>query len=290
MRLDGSKCAQSTLLDIAHKVKVLFEKTGQRPCLNIIQVGNLPASNSYIRAKRKAAHLCNIDINICEFDVNVTQKELIEHIERLNCDSHVHGLIVQLPLPHALNVQEISQKICHKKDVDGFCAQNFGGMGLNHRNIHESCTPKGILMLLNFYHVPLDGQHVVIVGKSHIVGHPMTSLLLAQTGATVTVVHRQTKNLALHTRMADVLIVAAGQPNLITGDMIQPQAVVVDVGINRIVNQLSGDMHLVGDVHVESVSHIAKYLSPVPGGVGPMTVAALMSNVLSAFENYHGVA
>lgn len=281
--MDGKAVAQGWKQDMRRML--LMCKTP--PCLAVISVGEDPASQVYIRNKKKACEEMGLRFEDCHFPANVTLKELATTIRRLNKDKTVNGIILQLPLPDHLREYEdhLLEWIAPSKDVDGLTSLNQGrlvkdGYGLG----FTPCTPFGICTLLGEYGMHnLSGKHVVIVGRSKLVGKPMIQLML-QRNATVTVCHSQTADLASFTRQADILIVAVGKPKLITADMVKPGAVVVDVGINRV------DGKLCGDVDFDSVKEIASHISPVPGGVGATTVAALIQNTIYAAIQQKGVA
>lgn len=273
--LDGKAVAAEIKADVAEKVKRLRRP----PCLAVILAGDNPASKVYVRNKKRDCEECGI---LCEDHIlpeNVTQYELLELIAQLNKQHDVDGILVQLPLPRGLNTPgakyTILQAIAADKDVDGFTAVNMGRLMLGSQ-VFVPCTAEGVLWLLQEYRVPIKGKHCVIVGRSDIVGKPLAQLML-QEDATVTVCHSVTEDLRKHTRSADILISAAGVRGLITGDMVTRGTVVVDVGINR-------DEHgkLCGDVCFDEAAQKASYITPVPGGVGPMTRAILMTNVLRA--------
>lgn len=275
--LDGRKVADELLEKVENEVRQVT-KSGIPPKLAFILVGHHPASVAYVRQKEKACEKTGISYEHLDFPESVKTEELIHAIEELNQRNDVHGILVQLPLPAHIQMPLVIRAIDPIKDVDGFHAYNVGKLTLSKE--FESlvpCTPKGVIKLLDYYHIPIEGQEVVVVGHSNIVGKPL-SIMLLNRDATVTTCHKSTRDLASHTKRADILIVAVGKPNLITADMVKPGAVVVDVGINRV------DGKIVGDVDFEGVQQKVAYLSPVPGGVGPMTVACLMENMLEAYK------
>lgn len=235
------------------------------PCLEVIQVGNDPASNVYIRSKQKAFEDMGWSFLHVTGPEDSTAHEIKRAIRTLNEDPSVHGIMVQLPLPATINPEEVLSDIAPEKDVDGF----------NPVSHFLPCTALGIRLMLDYYNIPIQGKHAVVVGRSDIVGKPTANELLAD-NATVTMCHSYTPNLAAFTQQADILVVAAGKPKLITGDMVKPGAVVIDVGINRV------DGKLVGDVDFETVKDVAEWITPVPGGVGPMTVTGLLMNTINA--------
>lgn len=277
MILDGKELSKKIKKEIKQEVETLVEKTNITPGLAIVLVGNHPASQIYVRNKLKAASLCLIHATLIQKEETITEEELVELVQALNQDETYHGIIVQLPLPKHINEQRIIDTIDGSKDVDGFGICNKGRL-LSGLNTIESATPHGIIRLLEAYNIELEGKHAVVVGRSNIVGKPM-ALLLLQNNATVTICHSKTKNLKEITRLADILVVAIGKARYITEDMVKEGAVVIDVGTNRV------DDVLCGDVDFDAVSKIASYISPVPGGVGPLTIASLLENTLKAYKN-----
>lgn len=271
--LDGKKLREKLLTELKLKVDS-FDK---KPTLVVILVGEDPASKIYVNNKKKTAEKLGINSQIINYPYDVTEKELLEKIEELNNDSNITAILVQLPLPKHISKENIINAISPKKDVDGFTPYNFGKLFSGEEPIVYPCTPKGILLLLKEYNIDIEGKHVVIVGRSNIVGHPLAQMLLNK-NATVTVCHSYTKNLADITKTADVVISAVGK-NIIEGEMLKSGCVVVDVGIFK---DASGKTR--GDVDFESASKIASYISPVPGGVGPMTITSLMLNTVELFE------
>jgi len=272
--LDGKVAAAALLEELKPKVKELD------PNLVVVQVGDNPASASYIKQKFKSCEKIGMRSEHRHLPEETKLEELLTLIEELNADDAVSGFIVQLPLPDHLSdsVPLIIRTIDPKKDVDGFCAYNLGKMFLSTEYEHlPPATPAGVIRLLEHYKIPIEGQNATVVGHSNLVGKPLSTMLLNR-NATVTTCHIHTKNLAAHTRAADILCVAVGKPHLITSDMVKEGAVVVDIGITRT------DDGLVGDVDFASVKEIASAITPVPGGVGPMTVASLMRNCLRAKE------
>lgn len=269
-KIDGKVHAQAIYRELAEEVATMK----QQPKLVIVQVGNHPASNAYIRGKIAAAKQVGIEAMVTNYAETMTQAELLHEIEQLNQAQDVNGIIVQLPLPAGFDEHLIAATIARAKDVDGFHPANLGEL-LMHETDLEPCTPKGIMELCKREQISLQGKHVVVVGRSNIVGKPI-ALLALQANATVTICHSQTQNLATLTQLADILIVAVGRANFITAEMVKPGAVVIDVGINRIADKL------VGDVDYADVASKASAITPVPGGVGPMTVAMLMTNTVRA--------
>ena len=269
--LDGRKFADQALADVSARVSEL-KKRGITPGLAVLLVGDDPASQTYVRSKGKACDRVGIYSRTIILAADTKQAELEKQIAELNHDDRIHGILLQLPLPPHLDEQHALACIAPEKDVDGFHALNAGRLMLSLEGV-QPCTPKGILYMLRQAGVPIEGAHAVVVGRSNIVGKP-TALLLLRENATVTLCHSRTPDLKAQTLQADILVAAVGKPELITADMVKPGAAVIDVGINRV------NGRLVGDVDFENVSKIAGYISPVPGGVGLMTVAMLMDNVV----------
>jgi methylenetetrahydrofolate dehydrogenase (NADP+)/methenyltetrahydrofolate cyclohydrolase len=274
--IDGTAIAAAVRQEVRERVRTLRERGCGVPGLATILVGDDPASAAYVRSKSKACEDAGIASRHLAFPRYVSHEELAEAIQGLNRDSGIHGILLQLPLPAHLDERAALETVDLSKDVDGFTYANIGRLAEN-RARFVPCTPAGILTLLDREGVEIAGRAAVVVGRSEIVGKPVAMLLLHR-HATVTVCHSRTTDLAAETRRADILVVAAGRPRLVTGAMVKPGAVVVDVGINRV------DGTLVGDVDFPSVAAVASSLTPVPGGVGPMTVAMLLANTLRAFE------
>ena len=277
--IDGRMVAKKWKDYAAQRTQRLIEK-GVTPHLAVILVGENAASQVYVRNKENACIHAGIRSTIIRLPEVCTQEELENAVLSLNEDESVHGILVQLPLPKGLDEARVLALIDPDKDVDGFHAMNSGRL-MNGQPSFVPCTPLGVMKLLEAYQIPTRGKHAVIIGRSNIVGNPMAMLLLAA-DATVTICHSKTANLAEITRQADILVAAVGKPNFVTGDMIKQGAAVIDVGINRV------DDGLVGDVHAEQAEKVASYLTPVPGGVGQMTIAMLLSNTLDAAERYVG--
>ncbi|MFT5527926.1 MAG: methylenetetrahydrofolate dehydrogenase (NADP+)/methenyltetrahydrofolate cyclohydrolase [Pirellulaceae bacterium] len=283
--LDGKKIATEIQLEIRDDVSRFTEKTGITPCLAAVLVGEDPASQVYVRNKRKACELVGIESIFHHLPTDTSESDLLKLIDELNKDAKVHGILVQLPLPDSIDPLQVLDAIDALKDVDAFHPENVGLISQG-RPRFLPCTPHGIMQILHRYDITVSGKHVVVVGRSDIVGKPMAMMLLARdstTGpdganATVTVCHSRTPDLAAITKTADVLIAAIGQAKFIAPDMVKPGAVVVDVGINRT------DDGLVGDVDYESVAEVASAITPVPGGVGRLTVTMLLYNTLKAAE------
>lgn len=275
--IDGKKLAQEIRNDLKIKCSELKEK-GIKPKLAVILVGDDKASQIYIRNKSKACQEVGIDFEEYLLKKDTTQKELLDLIETLNNNPNIHGILLQSPLPGHLDINEANMTISSKKDVDGFNPVNVGKLCLN-QDTFVSCTPYGIMKMFEKYNIDLTGKNVTIIGRSNIVGKPLVQCCINK-NATVTVCHSKTKNLEEHTKNADVVIVAIGKPKFLKENMIKKDAVIIDVGINRDENG-----KVVGDVDFENVSQKASYITPVPGGVGPMTIAMLMNNVIKASSN-----
>lgn len=274
--LDGKKVAAKVIAQAKAEIDVL-KSAGVQPKLVVIQVGEDPASVVYIGQKLKRCIETGIISEHVKLDSSVTTEEIVARVHALNGDSGVHGILVQLPLPPQVNTPLVMKAIDPKKDVDGFTAYNVGKMtlGVEFEKM-TPCTAQGVIELLEEYKIPVEGQEVVMVGASNVVGKPLAIMMLNR-GATITVCHIKTKDLAFHTRRADILCVAVGKRNLITADMVKEGVVVVDIGINR-----GEDGKLYGDTDFEAISQKAFAITPVPGGVGQMTVACLMSNIVKA--------
>ena len=275
--LDGRKVAEELLQRVAVRVAARRAAGRAAPGLAVVLVGADPASAVYVRNKRRASKQVGFEARDYDLPVDATRDTLLALIERLNGDSSIHGILVQLPLPGHLDATELINHIDPRKDVDGFHAENVGRLALRQLGLRP-CTPKGVMTLLAHTDRPVRGQHAVVVGVSNHVGRPLALELLIA-GCTTTCCHRFTRDLEHHVRDADILIVAVGKPALIPGAWVKPGAVVIDVGINRL-----DDGRLAGDVEFEAASARASWITPVPGGVGPMTVATLMENTLEAAE------
>lgn len=276
--IDGKAVAERLLERVSADVVARRDRGLAAPGLAVVLVGENPASQVYVRSKRRACDRVGMVSKAFDLPDTVTQTELLQLIDRLNGDPEIHGILVQLPLPVHINPETIIERISPDKDVDGFHPCNMGRLALRSPTLRP-CTPFGVIMLLEETGELYKGRHAVVVGASNIVGRPMTlELLLA--GATVTTCHRFTADLEHHVRQADILVVAAGRPGLVTGDWIKPGATVIDVGMNR-----RDDGTLCGDVDFEQASRNAAWITPVPGGVGPMTVAVLLRNTLEAAES-----
>jgi methylenetetrahydrofolate dehydrogenase (NADP+)/methenyltetrahydrofolate cyclohydrolase len=274
--IDGNALSTQLRSEFANRAAALKEK-GVTPCLAVILVGEDPASAVYVRNKVAGCEKAGMRSIKDVYAPDVAQSVVLARIAELNADPAVHGILVQLPLPKHFDSEAVLESIAPEKDVDGFHAENVGAlMQGNPRFI--PCTPYGVMKMLASVNVPLKGAEVVIVGRSNIVGKPMAMLLLAQS-CTVTICHSQSRDLAFHTRRADILVAAVGRAKMITGDMIKPGATVIDVGINR-----TPEGKLCGDVDFDSAREVAGFITPVPGGVGPMTITMLLANTLEAAE------
>ncbi len=274
--LDGRKVSKEILHSLQKEVAAL-EKKHIHPKLTVILVGKDASSVSYISQKQKACLTTGIQWEQFDYETDVTTEILIEKIKDLNADETVHGILVQLPLPKQVYVPDVIRAIEPKKDVDGFTAYNLGKMFLSTEFEYLApCTPLGVVRILEHYKIAIEGKEVVVVGHSNIVGKPLSVMLLNR-NATVTTCHVYTKDLASHTRRADILCVAVGKPGLISAEMVKEGAVVIDIGINK-----TNEGKLVGDIDFEAVGKKAAYVTPVPGGMGPMTVACLMENTIKA--------
>jgi len=275
--IDGNAVARHVRDEWKKRVEALKAR-GITPGLAVIIVGNNPASRVYVRNKVKACAEVGLHSETHEFAVDTAEEPVIARIEELNRNPRIHGILVQLPLPPQLETRQLLGAISIEKDVDGFHLYNVGALVVGENNIFPPCTPYGVQCLLEYEHIPIEGQNVVVVGASNIVGKPMALMLMAK-DATVSICHVKTRDLAQYTILADILIVAAGCPGLVTAPMVKRGAVVIDVGINRL-----PDGRLAGDVDFDSVKEKASYITPVPGGVGPMTVTMLICNTVAAAE------
>jgi methylenetetrahydrofolate dehydrogenase (NADP+) / methenyltetrahydrofolate cyclohydrolase len=285
--IDGKKTAQDIKNEIAARVAEIKQAGGKQPHLAAILVGEDGASQTYVGAKVKACEEVGFTSTLVRLAAEVSEEELLRTVEEINQNPDIDGLIVQLPLPKHISVDKVTNCIRPEKDVDGFTPANVGRMTLNWP-AYVAATPYGIVELLKRYQIETSGKHCVIIGRSHIVGSPM-SILMARNGypgnATVTLTHSRTENLAAICKTADILIVAIGKPEFVTADMVKPGAVVIDVGIHRVedASKKSG-FRLIGDVKYDEVAPLAFAITPVPGGVGPMTIAALLYNTLQSAE------
>lgn len=279
--IDGKAVAAQIYEELRPKVEEL-QKRGLRPGLAVVLVGDDPASQAYVRNKERACEKLGIRSFRHHLPAETGEEEVLSLLETLNADPQVHGILVQLPLPAHIPEREVLYRVAPQKDVDGFHPYNLGRLMIGDP-LFLPCTPRGIQELLLRYRIEIEGKHVVIVGRSNIVGKPLAMMLVQKArgaNATVSLCHTKTANLAEHTKRADILVVACGSPRAITGDMVKEGVVVIDVGINRVGEKL------VGDVDFKSVAEKASYITPVPGGVGPMTVAMLMVNTVHAAERF----
>ena len=275
--LDGKKLREKILGELKLKV----ESFTQKPSLVVILVGENPASKIYVNNKKKTAQNLGINSEVINYPSDITEQELLDKIEELNNDKNVTAILVQLPLPEHISKENVINTISPSKDVDGFTPYNFGKLFSGSEPVVYPCTPKGILLLLDEYGIKLEGKHAVIVGRSNIVGRPLSQMLLNR-NATVTVCHSRSENLSDRIKTADIVVSAAGK-NVIKGEMLKSGCVVVDVGIFKDENGKTR-----GDVDFETASQVASYISPVPGGVGPMTIASLMLNTVELYVKNSG--
>ncbi len=276
MIIDGKKCSEEILENLRRDISEYKEKIGKVPGLAVIILGNNAASKIYVKSKIRACEKTGILSREIILDENISEEELINEIEKLNNDKNINGILVQLPLPSHINEKKICEAISVKKDVDGFKAENLGKIMLGDDDGFISCTPQGIIYLIDQLNMDLHGKNVVVVGRSNIVGKPVASLLINK-GATTTVCNSRTKDLAGILKKADIIVIAIGKAKFLTKDMVKEGAVVIDVGINRV------DGKIYGDVDYENVKDIVSHITPVPGGVGPMTIAMLLKNTVKAF-------
>jgi methylenetetrahydrofolate dehydrogenase (NADP+)/methenyltetrahydrofolate cyclohydrolase len=274
--IDGNAIAREVRAEWKARAERLIEQ-GVQPGLAVIIVGSNPASSIYVRNKAKACDEAGIYSEIHAFPESANQNEVIQRIQELNKAPRIHGILVQLPLPQHFESRKVIAAIAVEKDVDGFHLYNVGAL-VTGNSVFPPCTPFGVMKMLEKSNIAIEGRHAVVVGRSNIVGKPM-ALMLLEKGATITICTSKTHNLAEHTRRADILVVATGKPRMITADMVKPGATVIDVGINRM-----PDGKLTGDVDFESIKEKAGYLTPVPGGVGPMTITMLLCNTIAAAE------
>jgi methylenetetrahydrofolate dehydrogenase (NADP+)/methenyltetrahydrofolate cyclohydrolase len=273
--IDGVAIAKSIRAECRNEIADLTAVTGIKPGLAVILVGSNPASALYVRNKTRACQEVGIASYLFQYPETIAMDAVLTKITELNADENIHGILVQLPLPAQFDIRSILRTIDRDKDVDGFHLYNVGGL-VTGNSVFPPCTPYGVMKMLEYENIQLEGKNVVVVGASNIVGKPM-ALMLMQRDATVSICHAKTRDLAQFTILADVLVVAAGQPNLILPQMVRTGAVVIDVGINRLPNG-----RLVGDVDFEAIREKASYITPVPGGVGPMTVTMLLVNTMES--------
>ena len=276
MVIDGATAAREIISGLKDRVAALA-KSSVLPGLAAVQVGENPASKIYLRNKVRACEEAGIHSEVHALPADCPQDKVIATLEKLNRDAHLHGILLQLPLPPHLDAERILQSVAPEKDVDGLTWASLGALVAGHPTF-EPCTPAGVMVLLERAGIALDGRHAVVVGRSTIVGKPMALMLMAR-GATVTICHSRTRGLPDHTLRGDILVAAVGRPRLITREMVKPGAAVIDVGINRL-----PDGKLAGDVDYAGVSQVAGWLTPVPGGVGPMTVAMVINNTVRSAE------
>ena len=287
--LDGTIVKNEILNSLTKECSELSQQYGINPGLAVILVGNNPASKAYVGMKKKACESIGIKSFEYVLDETLSEDELIECIESLNQDSQIHGILLQLPLPDHIDSDKMLQLINPAKDVDGFHPQNVGKL-LVGLPTYKSCTPYGVIKLLEYYHIDPTGKHIVIIGRSNIVGKPLAAMLMQNdkiANATVTVCHSRSRNLSELTSQADILIAAIGKPYFVTENMVKEDAIVIDVGINRVDDSSSSKGYkLVGDVDYEMVKKKVSAITPVPGGVGPLTIAMLMTNTLQSYKQY----
>lgn len=278
--IDGKAVAEQVRQDWKIRADALKAR-GILPGLAVIIVGDNPASRVYVRNKVKACHDLGLHSELIELPDDTTEEMLLSRITHLNENPDIHGILVQLPLPEQIDVDKVLETISPEKDVDGFHLYNLGALVVGN-TVFPPCTPFGVMAMLKHINAEISGKNAVVVGRSNIVGKPM-ALMLLQESATVSICTSRTQDLAFYTKMADILVVATGKAQMISGDMVKPGAIVIDVGINR-----TDDGKLVGDVDFDSVKEVAGYITPVPGGVGPMTITMLVANTIMAAEAKHG--
>ena len=276
MIIDGKKYSEEIKNEIKKEIIELKKKKNEIPCLVVILIGSFEPSKIYVRNKEKIANEVGIKSKILKYPADIKEEEILNKITELNNDKDVHGILVQLPLPKQINVKNIINSIDPKKDVDGFNPINVGNLASGYKSI-VPCTPLGCMILIKKIEKKIDGKHAVIIGRSNLNGKPMSQLLLKE-NCTVTIVHSKTKDIKTECKKADILVAAAGVPNLVRGSWIKDGSIVIDVGINKINGKL------VGDVHFDEVKEKVKAITPVPGGVGPMTIACLLKNTLECFK------
>jgi len=279
--IDGKQIAEQVRADWKIRADAL-KAQGVLPGLAVIIVGDNPASKVYVKNKVKACHDVGLHSEVHELPADITEAMLLKQIEDLNNNAQIHGILVQLPLPEHISDDRVLETISKEKDVDGFHLYNLGALVVGN-TVFPPCTPYGVQCLIEYTDIPIEGQNAVVVGRSNIVGKPM-ALMLMHKGATVSICTSKTRDLSFYTRLADILVVAVGKPGMITGDMVKEGVAVLDVGINR-----TEDGKLVGDVDFESVKEKAGYITPVPGGVGPMTISMLVANTVLAAERASGI-
>jgi len=290
--IDGKAIAEQIKSELKAKVEAYKQRTGKVAGLSVIIIGENPASQVYVRNKAKSCVEIGMRSEVIELPASISQSDLLKKIDELNHNPDVHGILVQQPLPKQIDDFAVTLAIKPEKDVDGFHPENVGKLCIGRLDeCFVSCTPFGVIELFKRYQIETEGKHCVIVGRSNIVGKPMAMLMMQKLkamNATVTVCHSATPNIADFTRQADILIAAIGKAHFITAEMVKPGAVVIDVGINQLDDPTKkSGKRLVGDVEFEGVSKIASAITPVPGGVGPMTIAMLLTNTLASFERHH---
>ncbi|NLZ67629.1 MAG: bifunctional methylenetetrahydrofolate dehydrogenase/methenyltetrahydrofolate cyclohydrolase FolD [Spirochaetales bacterium] len=286
-RLSGKEVALVTKAELKTENELFIEKTKIVPCLAVVLVGTDPASVSYVTGKRQACEEVGFKCVDCDLPQSTTQEELLSLIDKLNKDDSIHGILVQMPLPKQIDEEVIINNIDYRKDVDGLHPRNVGALVLNQPGF-VSCTPQGVLAILDYYKIPTDGKRVVIVGRSNLVGKPLANLMMQKgRDATVTVCNTHTKDLKSITLQAEILIVASGHPHTVTSDMVSPGAVIIDVGVTRVPDSTKErGWRLCGDCDYDTCKEVASAITPVPGGVGPMTITMLMKNTLLAAKLY----
>ena len=291
--IDGNKIANTIREELAQEIKKLKTEHNVTPGLAVVLVGDDPASQSYVRSKNKACHNLGIYSEQHSLPAETAEADLLKLVNQLNQDDKIHGILVQLPLPKHIDEHKILNAILPEKDVDGFHPMSIGKLLIGEKGF-KPCTPYGVQKMLVYAGVKIDGVHVVVLGRSNIVGKPVAAILMQKqkdANATVTICHSRTKDLAAVTRQADILIAAIGQPEMVTADMVNENAVVIDVGINRVDDPSTKTGYkLVGDVKFDEVSQKCKAISPVPGGVGPMTITMLLYNTVQSVKEKLGIA
>jgi methylenetetrahydrofolate dehydrogenase (NADP+)/methenyltetrahydrofolate cyclohydrolase len=286
INIDGKFVSSQIRSELKTEIEKLAEKIGKTPGLAAILVGENPASKVYVGMKSKACNEIGIKSSVVKLNENISEDELLNVIKKNNEDNNIHGILVQLPLPKHIDQNKILNSISVDKDVDGFHPYNVGNLIIGNDTFYP-CTPYGIIELLDRYKIEVSGKHVVVVGRSNIVGKPIANMLLQKkknANATVTVCHSNSRDISEFTRQADILIAAIGSPEIIKADMIKEGAVVIDVGVNRVEDNSEKGYKLVGDVDYQNVVNKVAAITPVPGGVGPMTIAMLMKNTVKAFK------
>lgn len=285
--IDGRKISKEIKQEISQKVTAIKSEGKRAPHLAIIIVGDDGASHTYVNGKINACKEVGFDFTLMHFATTISEEKLLKHIQQLNDDDDIDGFIVQIPLPDHISVEHITEQIASKKDVDGFTNQNFGSI-MSHHQLLLPATPFGVMELIRRYEIETEGKHCVVVGASRIAGAPFSLMMLQDGRATVTTCHKYTKDLKSHTIEADILVVAVGKPGLITEDMVKEGAVVIDVGTTRVPDETrKSGFRLSGDVEYDAVAPKTSFITPVPGGVGPMTIASLLVNTLKAYESAH---